>query len=152
MTEERRPEIERIDRIVSSIDAVLYGERPGLHEAMARIEVLAVDRRDLVRDAWREVSDAWEIVRDAIPTIAARAAWRLGRGELRRARRLSSRTLPAIADVAQHLELARAAIDRLVLLVPPDAYADVVAARDHVVAALRPLGTAPSEPPPRDDD
>jgi hypothetical protein len=147
-----RAEVERIDRIVSALDAFLFGDQPELVEALARIEVLAVDRRDLVRDAWREVADAWEVVRGAVPTIAARAAWRMGRAELRRARRLSSKTLPALGDVAQRLVLAREAIDRLATRVPPDGYADLIAARDHVVEALRPLATSPSEPPSRADD
>lgn len=36
-----------------------------------------------------------------------RIAWRLGRGAIRRARRISSTTLPAIATIAQQAILAR---------------------------------------------
>lgn len=138
----------RADLLICAIDPVLFGERIGLPTALARIEVLAVHQSTAVREAWADVREAWDVVRDAIPGNAARAAWRTVRGELRRARRLSSKTLPALSDAAQNLILARDALDRMIPKLPPDCYAEALTVRDHLVATIDALRTSPSEPPP----
>ncbi len=88
---------------------------------------------------------------DRPPTLADRIAWRTARGVIRRARRVSSVTLPAIADGAQRAILVRDALRAMLPALPPAWMGRAAQALDHAEALVTVLGTggrSSSEPPP----
>lgn len=87
------------------------------------------------------------------PTVADRIAWRTVRGVARRARRISTTTLPALADVAQRAILVRDALREMLPALPHTWVGRASSALDHATSLVTLLGTggrASSEPPPPD--
>lgn len=75
-----------------------------------------------------------------------RIAWRVGRGALRRARRISSTTLPAVALIAQQAILARDVLrDLLLLELPTGTRARVEQARDACSSIIAAMGTGATD-------
>lgn len=84
-------------------------------------------------------------------TVAERIAWRTVRGVARRARRISTTTLPALADAAQRAILVRDALRDLLPALPHTQIARASQALDHATSLVTLLGTGgrpSSEPPP----
>lgn len=88
---------------------------------------------------------------DRPPTMSDRIAWRTARGALRRARRISTTTLPALADAAQRAILVRDFVREAIPALPHTLVGRASQALDHAVALVTVLGTggrSNSEPPP----
>lgn len=72
----------------------------------------------------------------ALGSDEVKEAWRIVRTAARRGRRISSRTLPRVADVAQHAVAIREALDAIIGEVPAPLYQNVQIARDHACVLI----------------
>lgn len=87
------------------------------------------------------------------PDVTVRIAWRVVRGSARRGRRITSRTLPRVAGIAQHAIAIREAIARFIPALPPTLLAVASSARDHVLAIIDATATgARDEDNPEEPD
>lgn len=84
-----------------------------------------------------------DLVLSAHPDVAVRIAWRVVRGAARRGRRITAKTLPRVADVAQHAIAVRELLDQLTPALPPVLFGVALAARDHTLAIISAASTAP---------
>ena len=87
------------------------------------------------------------------PVRHVRVSWRIVRGAARRGKRITARTLPRVAGVAQHAIVVRDAIDKIITALPPTMLTTAATARDHVLAIIDAASTGassddgdPSEP------
>lgn len=68
-----------------------------------------------------------------------KAAWRTIYRAIRRGDRITSKTLPRIASLAQHAVAAREELDALIREVPPENYERAADARTQIVAIIAAL-------------
>ena len=85
------------------------------------------------------------------PDVTVRMAWRVVRSNARRARRLTSQTLPRVAGIAQHAVAIRDALDRFIPALPPTLLALASTARDHVLVIIDAVSTGANNADTPDD-
>ena len=96
---------------------------------------------------------AIEVVEEALATssLTVKLAWRIVRRAAERGRRISSVTLPRVANLAMHAVPIRDALDQLFPVLPPSHYAIATSARDLASAILDALA-AGAEGDPHDPE